>query len=266
MVVASKSRLDWAMKGDKNTRYFHTRASSRQCRNFMNSLLVNGLLLEEPSMVRAEVFRYFNQVFSEDWRSRPQLRGHFRSIGQGHLVDGLEAVFSEEEAWVAIHSCDGNKTVGPDGFNLACFQKCWKVFKLEVMQFFKEFHDYGKLVSGVNNSFITLIPKVDCPISISDYRPISLIGSIYKILAKVLANRLKKVVPKVIGEVQLAFLGGRNILDGVLIANEIVDWWKVNKKKGVILKFNFHKAYDSVSWDCLLSMMKEFGFGDRWRG
>lgn len=134
------------------------------------------------------------------------------------------------------------------------------------MQFFEEFYDNGKLASGLNNSFITLIPKVDCPSSISDFRPISLIGSIYKILAKVLANRLKKVVPRVIGEAQLAFLGGRNILDGVLIANEIVDWWKVNRKKGVILKLDFQKTYDSVNWGCLLSMMNEFGFGVRWRG
>lgn len=140
------------------------------------------------------------------------------------------------------------------------------MFKPEVMQFFKEFYDNGKLASGLNNSFITLIPKVDCPSSISDFRPISLIGSIYKILAKVLANRLKKVVPRVIGEAQSAFLGGRNILDGVLIANEFVDWWKVNRKKGVVLKLDFQKTYDSVNWDCLLSMMNEFGFRVRWRG
>lgn len=76
----------------------------------------------------------------------------------------------------------------------------------------------------MNNSFITLIPKIECPTSLSKFRPISLIGSLYKIVAKVLSHRIKKVMPRVVGEVQSAFLGGRNIQHGVLIANEIVDW------------------------------------------
>lgn len=161
-------------------------------------------------MVKEDVLRHFRQVFTKGWRKRPQLRRHFRSIGQDQLVDRLEADFSKDEVWATIKSCDGNKALGPDGFNLVCFQNCWEVVN-------------GKLASGVNNYFITLIPKVDCPTSISDYRPTSLIGSMYKILAKVLANRLKNVVLRVIVEAQSAFLSGRNMLDGVLIANEIVD-------------------------------------------
>ena len=69
----------------------------------------------------------------------------------------------------------------------------------------------------------------------------------YKILAKVLSGRLKKVIPDIISEVQPAIIGGRNILDGVLIANEVVDWWKKKKFKGIILKLDFQKAYDLVN-------------------
>lgn len=74
------------------------------------------------------------------------------------------------------------------------------------------------------------------------------------------------MLPKLIGEVQTAFLGGRCILDGVLIANEVVDWWRKSKKKGIILKLDFEKAYDSVNWEFLLSMMVNFGFGEKWVG
>lgn len=119
-----KSRLDWSLKGDKNTRFFHTIASSRQCRNFLSSITVDGECLEEPNLVKGEVLRHFKQVFSEDWGSRPQLRGQFRTIGQDQLVEGLEAVFSEDEVWAAIKNSDGNRASGPDGFNLACFQNC----------------------------------------------------------------------------------------------------------------------------------------------
>lgn len=94
----------------------------------------------------------------------------------------------------------------------------------DIITFIKEFFVNSSLVGGLNRSFVTLVPKKDNPIGIQDYRPISLINSTYKILSKVLANRLKKLFPFVIDHAQFVFLGGRNILDGVLIANEVVDW------------------------------------------
>ncbi|XP_028085076.1 uncharacterized protein LOC114286179 [Camellia sinensis] len=86
----------------------------------------------------------------------------------------------------------------------------------------------------------------------------------YNILSKVLAHRLKRVLPEVIGDSQFAFLGGRSILDGVFIANEIVDGWKKARKKGVVIKLDFEKAYDSINWEFLFSMLANFGFGSKW--
>ena len=117
-----------------------------------------------------------------------------------------------------------------------------------MVQFFKEFHATGKLVKGLNSSFIVLIPKKENPGGLNDYRPISLINSIYKILAKVLSRRLRDTLPGVVGEIQGAFIGGRNILDGVLIANEVVDWWNWSKRKGFMIKLDFEKDYDCINW------------------
>ncbi|XP_028113957.1 uncharacterized protein LOC114312000 [Camellia sinensis] len=128
----------------------------------------------------------------------------------------------------------------------------------------RDFHQNAKLVRGLNSSFIALIPKNENPASLNEYRPISLVGSMYKILAKVLSNRLKQVLPRIISETQSAFLRGRNILDGILIANEIVDGWKKARGCGVVLKLDFHKAYDSVNWEFLFSMLVKFGFGTKW--
>ncbi|GMQ01732.1 hypothetical protein CsSME_00048274 [Camellia sinensis var. sinensis] len=145
-----------------------------------------------------------------------------------------------------------------------CFQKNWKVFKDEVMSFLKEIHSLGRLSHEMNSSFITLIPKKVNAGQLNDYRPISLIGSIYKILSKVLASRLKSVMSEVISETQSAFVGERNILDGVLIANEVVDGWKKSKKRGLLLKLDFEKAFDSINWGFLFSMLSNFGFGYKW--
>ena len=100
--------------------------------------------------------------------------------------------------------------------------------------------------------------------NIRDFRPISLVGSVYKILAKVLANRLKEVLDQLTSESQNSFVGGRQILDSVLIANECVDSRMKSKILGVICKLDIEKAYDHVNREALLNLLRRMGFGVRW--
>lgn len=173
-------------------------------------------------------------------------------------------MFSEEEIWLAVASRDGNKAPGPDGFNLSFVKTCWKSIKGDAVQLFQEFHSNAKISKGINKPFISLIPKVDCLVELEDYKPISLIGCVYKILAKVLAKRLKKVLPSLISEEQFAFVGGRNIQDAILIANEVVDLWKKKRQKGILLKLDFQRAYDNLSWNFLFDMLDRFGLPSKW--
>ncbi|GJT52281.1 RNA-directed DNA polymerase, eukaryota [Tanacetum coccineum] len=99
---------------------------------------------------------------------------------------------------------------------------------------------------------------------VKDFRPISLIGSLYKIIAKILANRLVGVLGDIVNEVQSAFIAERQILDGPFILNEILQWSKTKKKQSLIFKVDFEKAYDSVRWDFLDDILKKFRFGEKW--
>ena len=99
---------------------------------------------------------------------------------------------------------------------------------------------------------------------IKDFRPISLVGGLYKILAKVIANRLKRVVRKVVSEAQNAFVEGRQILDVALIANEVVDTMLRRKESEVLCKLDIEKVYDHLDWDFLLKVMTKMGFGSTW--
>lgn len=135
----------------------------------------------------------------------------------------------------------------------------------EIMELFKEFHDRGKLSKNLCASFIVLILKKEGVDHLRDFRPISLIGSIYKILAKVLAIRLQHIFPTSISSSQGAFVKGKQILDGVLIASECIHSRHGDKSSGLICKLDFEEAYDRVGWNFLSYLLRRMGFGNRWR-
>ncbi|GJU12575.1 RNA-directed DNA polymerase, eukaryota, reverse transcriptase zinc-binding domain protein [Tanacetum coccineum] len=100
---------------------------------------------------------------------------------------------------------------------------------------------------------------------VKDFRPISLIGSLYKIIAKVLANRLVDKLGSIVNEVQSAFVKDRQILDGPFILDELIQWCKKKRKHLLVFKVDFEKAFDSVRWDFLDDLLFKFGFGGKWR-
>jgi len=96
-----------------------------------------------------------------------------------------------------------------------------------------------------NASFIALVPKKRNPLKLDDHRPISLVGCTYKIISKILANRLKSVLQKVINYSQLALIRGKGLMDSILVANEIMEECR-KKKRPVVVKVDYEKVYDSV--------------------
>lgn len=134
----------------------------------------------------------------------------------------------------------------------------------DIKQFMDEFHSRGRLVKGLSTSFIALVPKKDNPLSLDDFRPISLITSLYKILSKCLANRLKSIIPKIISLVQSAFIVGRNIFERTMACNEMLHLMKKCSTGSFAFKVDFEKAFDCVRWNFLFEMMEKLGFHSTW--
>ena len=206
----------------------------------------------------------FQNLFSAPGGWSPSLPDvEINEIGQEEAAR-LEESFSEEEIWNTISGLSSDKAPGPDGFPIVFWIFSWEFVKSEVLGFFREFHDQGRFVKNLNASFLVLIPKKQTVEDFKDLRPISLVGGLYKILSKVLANRIKRVLDKVISKSQNAFVKGRQILDAVLIANELVDSTMRRKEQGLVCKLDIEKAYDSISWEFLYQVMNRRGFGSRW--
>ena len=261
--VRQKSRSKWIKEGDNNTSYFHRIINYSKRRNALRGMLIDGSWVENPNMIKAEVMQHFQSRFSEPHLLRPNLDGISFNVLTPNQRDMMVEPFKEEEISSAVWACGNDKSPGPDGFNFIFIKHFWNELKPKFLRFLAEFHVNAAFPKGLNSSFIALIPKLKDPQHISDFRPISLIGCVYKIIAKVLSNRLSKVLNHLVDERQSAFVKGRQLLHGVLIANEVVEEARRLKKLCLVFKVDFEKAYDFVSWQFLFYMMRRMGFHDR---
>jgi len=228
--TVQQSRARWMKDGDANSKYFHSCIKRRSSLNLMKALKVGDGWAVSPFDVRKAVVDYFTNHFSSPLCDRPTLDGvPFPSLSEDENMC-LIAPFSLLEIETVVKDSDGDKSLGPDGYNFTFIKEFWYLIKDDVRIMFDQFHANGILPRGMLAFFVTLILKVSSPVEIKDYRPISLLGCLYKLLAKVLARRMARVMTSIISSNQSGFLKGRNLVDGVMVINELVDYAKKNKK------------------------------------
>ena len=213
---ASMKEISWRQKsrqlclkeGDRNSRFFHSMANAWRRRKFLVVIKVNGRRLIREDEIKEEVVNAFQRVVIEIDEWRPSINGLPFLVLDSEEARALENHFLEEEVLVALSNLCEDKVPSLNGFSLAFWKFCWDIVKLEVMGFFADFHHSGLFERSLNTAFIVLIPKKEGVEDLRDFRLISLVGSLYRLLAKVLANRLKRVVGKVISNSQHAFVKG----------------------------------------------------------
>ncbi|RVW63481.1 Transposon TX1 uncharacterized 149 kDa protein [Vitis vinifera] len=225
------SRELWLKEGDKNTGFFHRMANTHRRNNSLDRIKINGVWRVEEQEVREGIVQNFQQLLTEEPSWRADIEGLHLPCLNSCVAEGLEVPFTVEEIHSALMDMNGDKAPGPDGFTGAFWQTCWDFVKEEIMDLFKEFFVQKSFAKSLNTTFLVLIPKKGGAEDLGEFRPISLLGGLYKLVAKVLANRLKKVL---------------------------------GKEKGLICKLDIEKAYDSINWNFLMKVLQKMGFGTRW--
>ena len=227
--------------------------------------MVDGELSLDPTAIADCISQFYRQLYFKDVAHRPILDDVDFSNISVEDASWLDRPFKEEEVFGVINDFNGDKAPSPDGFSMAFFQSCWYILKTEIMVVFHNFHTQTVFEKSFNASFLALIPKKVDAMEVKDFRPISLVGEIYKIISKVLANRLHRVSHGLISDSQNAFVRGRQILDSVLIASKCIDRRLKSGVLGVLCKLDVKKANDHVSWDFLMYMLQRCGFSEKWR-
>ncbi|KAL9683373.1 hypothetical protein QQ045_015194 [Rhodiola kirilowii] len=267
-----RSRIDWLKEGDRNTSYFHTKATQRKKSNKITKLRNSeGAWITEEAQLGALIKDYFMDIFgtSKNLAQDEQdlAYNYVQRKVTSEMAGKLCEPVSELEVQAAVFQMAPTKAPGPDGFHALFYQKYWHTIKDEVMNTIRRIFDKGKLEEGMNETLIVLISKNRSPRKVEEFRPISLCNVSAKIVTKILANRLKESLSLLISEAQSAFVPGRLISDNILLAHEVMHYIKGrrNQRNGYFsIKMDMSKAYDRMEWSFLSQMLFKLGFPESW--
>ncbi|GKE52618.1 RNA-directed DNA polymerase, eukaryota, partial [Tanacetum coccineum] len=214
MEMAQKAKVRWAIEGDENSRFFHGMLNKRRSTLNIRGVMADGSWIDNPIKVKQEFFNHFNKRFCHSDITGVKIQMDFPKQISEEEKQEIECEVTNEEIKRAVWECGSDKAPGPDGFTFGFFRRFWDLIKSDVFDAVRYFFEYSEIPKGCNASFIALIPKNQNASLVKDFRPICLVGSLYKIIAKILANRLVGVLNGIVNEVQSAFISDRHILDG----------------------------------------------------
>ena len=264
-----KSRIRWLKHGEKNTKFFHKTTVQRRMTNCITHIRnVQGEKIETHDGIEGEFLNYFKEALQEPNINRiPAINKLLKSIPKVITEEHnnlLIKPISLQEVEEVVQQMKEGKAPGPNGFSSVFFHKFWDLIKFEVWQVVEESRTLRWLYPGLNSTFIALIPKGEYSITPDKYRPIALCNLIYKIISKVIAMRLKPLLPLIISPEQSGYVEGRQITDGIILTHEIIHSLKQTKKPGMLLKLDLSKAFDSLSWVYIQKILLAFGFSQTW--
>ncbi|MDV3157560.1 MAG: reverse transcriptase family protein, partial [Candidatus Phytoplasma australasiaticum] len=262
-----QSREEWIASGDRNTKFYHAAATVRKARQKNYTIRDDFDNEINSNAAKAQVLAHFTKIFSCDNESRycNLPRNHFPKISN-EMWELINRPFGEEDIKKAMFDMAPFKAPGPDGFHAGFFQRMWSIVGKAVVEQTVNFFNSGIMQEGLNDTLVTLIPKVNHPDKVTQFRPISLCNVCYKVITKAMTNRIKPMIGSVIGPEQSSFVPNRQISNNIVIYQEVLHSMK--KKTGskgiMVLKIDLEKAYDRLSWDFIKETLEDVGFNNIW--
>jgi hypothetical protein len=260
-----KAHLNWHLEGDRNTKFFHRIAKIKTTTKAITTLQDGELVLTDQNQIAEHVVSFYKNLFCSNIVLQEQLLADevIPNLVTDELNSLLTLLPSHCEIKAAVFALNKDSAPGPDGFGAYFFQHYWDIVQFDVINAVLEFFTTSWILPGFNANIIALLPKTPNAHSIDQYRPIAMANFKFKIISKIIADRLASILPSIISEEQMGFIHDRNIKDCLCIASEAVNLLH-NKSFGgnLALKIDISKAFDTLEWPFLLNVLKNFGFND----
>ncbi|CAL1360466.1 unnamed protein product [Linum trigynum] len=261
-------------KGDQNSAYLRTVTRARLKRNFVSVLRNEEGEWVTEEIGKASIATNFYQTLFTSENQVPNMAERVANLPIAHSVTPqmnaqLTAEVLPSEVRSTVFSMGSKQALGSDGFTGKFFKSFWDIVGTSVVEAVISFFTSSRMLRSFNHTWLTLIPKVDSVETIRQLRPISLCQFVYKVITKIMAERLASMLPQIISEGQNGFIRDRHIIDNILIGHELMHFLKIKKqgKKGYMaLKVDMEKAYDRVEWPFLLAVLDKMGFNSVWQG
>ncbi|GJS52904.1 RNA-directed DNA polymerase, eukaryota, reverse transcriptase zinc-binding domain protein [Tanacetum coccineum] len=262
-LLHQKAKIDWLKDGDKNTAYFHNMLKARKHKNRVESICdESGNRYWGADMAKQFVKHFQNFLGdSSPTCSLDQLGDIVNLKLSTEDAEAMIVEVTDNEIKDAVFDIDSSKSSGHDGYTSYFFKKAWGIIRKEVFLAIKEFFRNGKLLGEINATLIALVLKIDTPNKISEFRPIACCNVLYKCISKIIANRIKLGLNKIVSINQSAFIPGRHIQDNILLSQELLRGY--DRKQGAkrcAMKIDIQKAYDTVNWQFLKDILIKVGF------
>eukprot|EP00253_Pinus_taeda_P006854 PITA_06854 len=257
-----KCRALWLKEGDRNTKFFHNFANARRINSIWKIEDGNGGFLYSQNDITIEATRFFQEQYKRNQSNANDMLWAAELMPEMFDEPAYENFIkpvSEEELLAAIKSSKKDKSPGPDGWPIEFFMHFYDMFKLDLLRMVEASRMSGNIHFALSSTFIALIPKKQRTDSFQDYKPIALCNTLFKIISKIIAERMKPVLNLFITRDQHAFLKDRNIWDAVALTQECLFSLLSNNIKAAILKIDLKKAYDCVDWGFLRILLAKIG-------
>jgi len=229
-----KSRVRWLKEGERNIRFFHKSTMDHQSHNRISKIKDSqGNQLNTHKEIEAALVQHFQGIVEEPLIDRSQFINkftkHFPKLVTREDNYSLNKPVNEEEVSEVIKEMQNGKAPGPNGFNVDFFKACWDIVKHDILDVVEDSRKNKTILKALNTSFISLIPKPDNAITPNRFIPIALCNVVYKIISKIIANRLKPLLPTLVYDEQTGYVEGRKILNNIIQAHEVVQSLKSNR-------------------------------------
>ena len=262
-----RSKAKWAVDSDCNSKYFLNLEKFRQENNCIKELLCNdNSVVNDIDSILDEQYNFYSKLYScveIDVDKMNELLAFNDKTVDEDQKEFCDADVDEQEIRTALWEMSCNKSPGSDGLTVEFYRHFYTFLKDILIEIFRSIHEEKTLSRSMKSGVLNLIyKKKGDKRLLKNYRPISLLQVDYKIIARVMANRFKKVLPSLVSENQSCCVLGKDIADTICNIRDIIDLVEKDELEGYILKFDQEKAFDRVSHEYLMATLKGFGFGD----